>query len=132
MHIQWDPYTDDGPDWNPWAVKEVGLSLSNIELSAPFFEPPAEEEEEDWGWEPSYEPSYEPASEPAEEVVEEPAEEEETTPEGDPGFEDNQLPGLDEEEEPIVNGCSTTQNLGSTGIVLFFASFFAFFRRENH
>ena len=122
----------NGSWWNPLGNSEVGVTLSDLEISPPFYQAP-EEEEEEWTWEPSYEPSYEPASEPSEEVVEE---ETENNPGGDPGFgEEVDLPELgsnNEATEPVVNGCSTANGMGSTGVALFFASLLIGARRRKN
>ncbi|MAA80218.1 MAG: hypothetical protein CL916_13270 [Deltaproteobacteria bacterium] len=106
-------------DLNPWGNSEVGVTLSGLQISAPFYEAP--EEEEDWTWEPSYEPSsepaYEPSSEPSDEVVEQP----EDSQDGDPGFEEVDLPEIsnpNDSQEPVVSGCSTAGGMGTTGIAL--------------
>jgi hypothetical protein len=123
----------NGAWYNPWGNSEVGVTLSDIEITAPFYEAP--EEEEDWTWEPSYEPSeepsFEPSSEPSDEVVEE---QEENNPEGDPGFEEEvELPEINNNEpkEPIVSSCSTAGNMGSTGLALALVSILVSTRRRK-
>ena len=123
----------NGAWYNPWGNSEVGVTISDIEITAPFYEPPAQEE--DWTWEPSYEPSsepaYEPASEPSEEVVETP--EDENNTEGDPGFEEEiDLPELNNEpKDPVVSGCSNVGGMGSTGFALALVSLLVSTRRRE-
>ncbi len=93
--------------WWPWSgAHELGVVLTNLEISAPFWEPEYEEEEE------------EEENIPVEEEEEQEVEEE--TPEGDDGFEDNaeenvELPGLENEPSEPVKGCSVV----SSSCVLF-------------
>ena len=122
--------------WFPfgeWGHSEIGVSVSNLEISAPFYEP-AEEEEEDWNWEPSYEPSYEPAYEPSSEGIEDPTEDaSEDNADSNPDVDDSQLPELNEESsEPVVKGCSSIGTTGSTGLALACAAFLALFRRKEN
>ena len=82
--------------WWPWSGShELGVSLSNLEISAPFWEPEVEEEEEE------------------EEIIPEEEEEEviEEEVEGDDGFGDDdeeeiELPSLENEPSEPVKGCS--------------------------
>ncbi|MEC7988041.1 MAG: hypothetical protein VX278_22930 [Myxococcota bacterium] len=118
--------------WNPTGRSELGVSLQNIELSTPFYEPPEEEEkeeeEDEWDWD--YEPSYEPSEEPQEEVQEE----DDSTPSGDPGFDEEEsgLPELNNEpKEPVVSGCSSLGQTGSTGIAIALASLLVIARRKE-
>jgi hypothetical protein len=81
---------------NPFA-HELGFSIQNMEISAPFWDPEEDEEEE---WENTPEPSEE------EEVIEEePPEIIEDETEDIP--EDGDMPSLSYNEEPIKTGCSS-------------------------
>ena len=103
----------DVGDLNPFA-EELGLSLQNVEISAPFWEP-EEDEEEEMGFEPSSEPSEDPIDDPGIEI------EEETTPEVTP--EDGDMPALSSPEKPIKSGCST-MNDEPRLLAILFASLF--------
>jgi hypothetical protein len=79
---------------NPFA-KELGLSLQNIQIGAPFWEPEEEEEEPI---------EVEPASEPAQEE-----QEEQDTGDTQPEVpEDTELPSLSSEGTPVKSACNTT------------------------
>lgn len=104
-------------------AQELGLSLQGIEISAPFWQP-EEEEEDEWDWEDWEDEEDEEDDwdwedeEEEEEVVEE--EEEESDGEiGDPGFDDDvELPSLSGSEEPIKGGCSIAgaSTMGGLGL----------------
>ena len=94
----------------------MGVSLENIEIAAPFWEPPEEEEEV---------------------VIEEPEEEIEPShePEADTGEENEELPQLEDAEKEVsapVKSCHTVPVEGSkqTLYFLFFAVALSFFRRK--
>jgi len=96
---------------NPF-VNELGFSIQNVEISAPFWEP-EEDEEEEMNFEPSSEPS------PPEEEVEETIEVED---EPIDILEDSALPSLSS-EEPIKTGCSTMNDEPKL-LAILFASLF--------
>ncbi len=86
--------------WNP-LHKEIGISLQDLIISQPYFEPTSTE--------PSSEPSSEPASEPAEEPATEPSSE-------DTGLDESPDGPLDLEESeqaPVKTGCATANNSSS-------------------
>ena len=101
----------------------MGVSLENIEISAPFWQPNEEEEEE------------EPITEPSEEEVSEP--EDELEPQGDTGNPNEDLPQLEEDSSegvPVKSGCQSVAGVKVspwsiiTGI---FLGFLICFRREK-
>ena len=89
--------------WWPWSgAHEIGVSLSNIEISAPFYEEEVEEEEEEdeWSWEDEEE-EWDPQVDEEEETSEGTYNDEETE-------ELSQLPQLSQEaSDPVKGGCST-------------------------
>jgi len=103
---------------NPFA-HELGFSIQNMEISAPFWEP--EDEEEEWNNEP--EPSEEP-----EEVVEEEEEPELAVEEEEEEImETNDMPSLSS-ETPVKVGCSSFPS-NSVGLLILVAMFFVFRRK---
>lgn len=128
--------------WNPLSRKELGVSLSGIEISAPFYNPePTVYDEDGDTWTDNVDCDDSDASiypgaeeipnngidedcdgydleteEEEEETVEEPSGETSEEP-GDPGFDDNvdQQTDLDNTQEP-VKGCSSTSTNSSKGM----------------
>jgi hypothetical protein len=104
--------------WWPWSgAHELGVTISNLEISAPFWFPEEEEEEEE------EEEIDIPEEEEEEEVEQEEEEEEVEQPEGDDGFEDDtsDLPGLENEaSEPVDGGCSVVgaTTMGGLGLAM--------------
>ena len=106
--------------WWPWSVNEIGITLSNLEISAPFWSPEEEEEEEI------------DVPEEEEEEIETPEEEEEVaeeeSPQGDDGFdvnEDDDMPNLDNAPtEPVKGGCSVVgaSTMGGLGLAMMFVA----------
>ena len=79
----------------------MGVSLENIEISAPFWEPDHEEEDEE-----------EQVSEPSEEEITEPEEEYEPEEDSEDQLED--LPQLEEDASegvPVKSGCQTVSGV---------------------
>lgn len=111
----------DTGNFNPF-VHELGLSISNLEITTPFYDPEEEEEEE----------APEPSSEPSEEeVVQEPSEElEPSYEEPEPSDNTDQLELDDEPSEPIKSCASTSSNAPSNLIFLFLVGMISFRRRQ--
>ena len=124
--------------WNPLSRKELGVMLSGIEISAPFYNPePTVYDEDGDTWTDNVDcddsdASIYPGAEEipnngidedcdgydleTEEEVEEPVEEPSEEP-GDPGFDSNtdDQTDLNNSQEP-VKGCSSTSNNSSKGM----------------
>ena len=102
---------------NPFA-KELGLSIQNMEISAPFWEPPEEEEIEDW---------YTDTGEYFEETeeLEENIEMEDTAVLAEETTEHSDMPSLSSDGTPVKSGCDTVPE-GPKYLAVFLAIFVLF------
>ena len=104
--------------YDPFA-QELGLSLQNIQISAPFYEPEWDDEDEwnnedetddeDWNdWD----------DEEEEEVIDDPETEVDDGNDGDDGFNDEEgdMPTLNPSEQPIKGGCSALTGTAMGGL----------------
>lgn len=112
--------TFDTGNINPFA-HELGLSIQNLEIALPYWEPSEEEEET------SLEPASEPSEEDTEPEVDDTAGEEQDFANEASEDQDVEL----EITEPVKSGCTTSRS-NSTAILLLSSLFALFMRRDMH